>query len=330
MLYIEYLFQTIYDLDFQSWIRGLNGLEEWEKNLEFGEASLNTSAKSELARARFILGLISLHNFWYELAIEQFEKAQELEKSENGRDFPMAMWGAAMSTTWILWQHSDCKKGEKYLKSIPNNRPWLTDFEEAMVQTGYELYPPGMTDCTKEDTQTDREIRLMEAMQKVVNKFPEEVEPKLFFGAAKLATLAHDNCRGPDGRLTSKCMKEQSKARRVFADLYQDNPKHTGLIHYIIHAYDEPSVYEEANRKFVQEMKNPMHQEDHAAALGIKASNDYMELAKSSCHGLHMPSHIYIRLGAWNMSLNSNLLSIKVHNLNGKAFESIAGFTIFS
>ena len=53
-------------------------------------------------------------------------------------------------------------------------------------------------------------------------------------------------------------------------------------------------------------------EENHPASLGIKASYDYLNIASSSCHGLHMPSHIFMRLGNWNMSLKSNLLSIKV------------------
>ena len=303
---------NLHNLDFKAWIRGLDGLEEWEKNLDFGEAELKTSARSEIARARFILGLISLHNFWYDFAIELFEKAEEDEIKESGRSFPMAMWGAAMSTMHILWQFSECKKAEAYLNRIPSQRPWISDFEEAMVETAFELYPPGMNDCTKDDTQPEREIRLMKAMQKVVEKFPEEVEPKLFFAASKLATLAHDNCKDADGKLTSKCIGEQTEARNLFARLYDEHPKHTGLIHYITHAFDEPEIFKEGNRQFVEQMRIPIEQKDHPAALGIKAADDYMELAKSSCHGLHMPSHIYIRLGAWEKSLNSNLLSIKV------------------
>ena len=240
-----------------------------------------------------------------------FEKAEKDEIRETGRNFPMAMWGAAMATTQILWQSSDCKKGGAYLKKIPKDRPWLTEFEEAMVQTGFELYPLGMNDCNTEDTQTEREIRLMKAMQKVVGSFPEEVEPKLFFGAAKLATIAHDNCKDSTGKLTSKCIKDQDDARKLLAELYKQIPKHTGLIHYVIHAYDEPEVYKMANKNFAQKMIH-IDQKNHPAALGIRAARDYMNLAKSSCHGLHMPSHIYIRLGAWKKSLNSNTLSFKV------------------
>ena len=63
---------------------------------------------------------------------------------------------------------------------------------------------------------------------------------------------------------------------------------------------------------FVKKMKTPYEQSDHAASMGIKAAKNYAKVANSSCHALHMPSHIFIRLGDWKNSLESNLVSIKV------------------
>ena len=65
------------------WLDTVNCLEDWEKNLQLGDAYLSTSAKSECARARFTIGLLSLHNFQYEMSIEMFEKAEAAEMSES-------------------------------------------------------------------------------------------------------------------------------------------------------------------------------------------------------------------------------------------------------
>ena len=100
----------------EAWLDTVDCLEDWEKNLQLGDAYLDTSAKSKCARARFTIGLLALHNFQFDLAIEMFEKAEEDEKVETGRSFPMAMWGAAMATTQILWTSSDCEKEESILK----------------------------------------------------------------------------------------------------------------------------------------------------------------------------------------------------------------------
>ena len=53
----------------------------------------------------------------------------------------MAMWGAAMATMQILWQYSDCQKGTKYLKRIEKDRDWVTEKENAYIETGFALYP---------------------------------------------------------------------------------------------------------------------------------------------------------------------------------------------
>ena len=107
-----------------------------------------------MARARFTIGLLLLHNFAYDLAIEEFERAGADEEADSGRPFPMALWGAAQATMSILWQYSNCIKGQRYLNQLPDPLPsWLTDFELDMVKTGFELYPPGLKDCEVEDTQ---------------------------------------------------------------------------------------------------------------------------------------------------------------------------------
>ena len=80
-----------------------------------GDADLDTSAKSECAKARFRIGFLALHNFQFDLALEMFEQAEEDEKAEIGRSYPMAMWGATMATMQILWQYSDCVKGKEFL-----------------------------------------------------------------------------------------------------------------------------------------------------------------------------------------------------------------------
>ena len=108
----------------KAWLQTVPGLENWEKNLRLGDAYLNTTAKSEVARARFTLGLLCLHNFMYDHAIEFFEKAQSDEILFSGRQYPMAMWGAVMATKQMLWQFSNCTKGKYYLQNIEKHYNW--------------------------------------------------------------------------------------------------------------------------------------------------------------------------------------------------------------
>ena len=286
-----------------AWLAGVECLEDWERNLSLGDARLDTSAQSECARARFLIGLLALHNFQYELAKEEFEKADKAEQEESGRSYPMAMWGAAMATTMILWQYSDCETGTKYMqRTNAENADWITEEEKAYIQTGFALYPKDL--ACKEDKQTDREKRLMEAMEKMKKRFPDETEAALFYAVSSAAVASQNPC--------NDCPKPDQKTITALKALEKKYPTHSGPIHYIIHVYDTPELYAEGNRQFLDQMVELKDQTNHAAEFGIKAADHYPIVANSSCHALHMPSHIYIRLGDWKKSLESNLISIKV------------------
>ena len=288
-----------------AWLAGVECLEDWEKNLSLGDAHLDTSAQSQCARARFLIGLLALHNFQYELAQEEFSKAEKAERDESGgaRGYPMAIWGGAMATTMILWSSGDCNKGKEYLHNLPDGDiPGITEKEKAYIQTGFALYPKDVP-CDQ-DTQNMREQRLQKAMKEISEKYPEETEAALFYAASSQAVLAQKPCK--------ECPKPDLKTLEVLQALEKKHPTHSGLIHYIIHVFDTPELYLEGNREFLQNMIKQSDQPNHAAAFGIKAADHYPQVATSSCHALHMPSHVYIRLGDWKKSLDSNLLSIKV------------------
>ena len=288
----------------RAWYQTVECLEDWEKNLNLGDAFIKTSAKSECARAKFTLGLLCLHNFQYDLAMEFFEAAESEEQSSSGRSYPMAMWGAAMATTQILWQSSNCKKGKEYLEKIPKEHKWIFPQEQAFIETGFALYPKHLK-CDKDNVA--REKRFMKAMGQVLEKYPKETEPNLFYGVSKAAVSGHT------GMSDSEKNKQMKDARSTLENLYKKHPTHSGLIHYLNHMFDTPELYLKGNEKFLNSQVNPTDQKGHAAALGIKAATEYLQVAPSSCHGLHMPSHIFMRLGDWEMSLRSNLLSIKVN-----------------
>ena len=292
-----------------AWLDTVNCLDNWEKNLRLGDAYLSTSARSECARARFTIGLLTLHNFQYELAIEMFEKAEAAEMSESGRSYPMAMWGAAMATTQILWQSSDCEKGKKYLQRIPKGVDWITEKEKAYIQTGFALYPRGIK-C-EEDDQFARERRFMNAMENVTKLYPEETEAALFHAVSSAAVAAQTPCIGKNCPKTKK-ENQKKKAINELRTLEKKLPTHSGLIHYTIHVFDSPELYIAGNRKFLRQMIKPTEQTNHMASMGIRAADRYTQVARSSCHALHMPSHIYMRIGNWKKSLESNLLSIEV------------------
>merc|ERR1719209_377622 len=284
----------------KAWLDKIECLEQWEKNLQLGDAYLATSAKSECAIARFTLGLLALHNFQYELAAEMFEKAEDNERQYSGRGYPMAMWGAAMSTTQILWSSAECEKGKKYLKKIPKKMDWITEKENAYIKTGYAFYPKSLT-CAQDDDQFVKEKRIFKSFQKLTTRFPEETEAALFYAVALTATLKHDK----------KKTDKFEKTKNLLEELELNNPTHPGLIHYTIHLLDTPVLFYKGNTRFLDEMIEPIEQKDHAASVARRAADNYLKVATSGCHALHMPSHIYMRFGNWSRALDSNLVSIK-------------------
>ena len=214
-----------------------------------------------------------------------------------------------MATTQILWQNSDCEKGMEFLNKIPKGVDWTTEKENSYIQTGFALYPRDLK-CA-EDDQFARERRFMNAMENVTNLFPEESEAALFYAVASAAVAAQSPCIGKNCPKTKKEYQKR-KAINTLRALEKELPTHSGLIHYTIHLFDSPELYIEGIRKFLRQRIMPTEQRIHQASMGIRAADKYTQVAKSSCHALHMPSHIYMRIGNWKKSLESNLLSIEV------------------
>ncbi len=87
--------------------------------------------------------------------------------------------------------------------------------------------------------------------------------------------------------LLTKSYANQRKAGDILNAIYPNEPEHPGIVHYIIHTYDYPSL----------------------AELALPAARKYASIAPASAHAQHMPSHIFTRLGLWDESINSNLTS---------------------
>ena len=115
-------------------------------------------------------------------------------------------------------------------------------------------------------------------MEKIYADYPNDKEAAIFYA------LALDGAADP----ADKSLTNQRKAGAILTALSPDQPYHPGIVHYIIHSYDYPEL----------------------AALALPAARKYASIAPSSAHALHMPSHIFTRLGLWDDCINSNLASI--------------------
>jgi tetratricopeptide (TPR) repeat protein len=113
-----------------------------------------------------------------------------------------------------------------------------------------------------------------EAMKAVYDEFPEDPEAAIFYGRAIVANAPP----------TDMTFARQIHAGEIMEPLFEKYPDHPGLAHYIIHAFDAPAV----------------------ARHGLEAARRYAAIAPAAPHALHMPSHIFTRLGYWDESIETN------------------------
>jgi hypothetical protein len=113
-----------------------------------------------------------------------------------------------------------------------------------------------------------------DAMAAAAQHNPDDAESQIFYALSLLATASPQD----------KTHQNQKTAARILEPLYRQYPQHPGLAHYLIHAYDNAEL----------------------AQQGLKAAREYSEIAPSAPHALHMPSHIFTRLGMWKESARSN------------------------
>src|SRR5438552_1984449 len=198
----------------------------------------------------------------------------------------MAYWGVAMCNYHPLWTPPEAPeliKGAKALAiaaSIHDKTKRESDYINALAV----FYKDWNT--VKYHV---RCIQYEKAMEAVYKKYPEDKEAAIFYA------LALDASADP----LDKAYANQIKAGNILNALYPNEPHHPGIIHYIIHTYDNPEL----------------------AHLALPAARKYAAVAPASAHAQHMPSHIFVRLGLWDDCINSNLASIE----SAKCYAESAG-----
>ena len=141
---------------------------------------------------------------------------------------------------------------------------------------------------------TPQKARLLayrNAMEDVAAKYPEDHEATIFYALA-LAVTADPG---------DKTYADQLKAGTILQELFEEEPTHPGLAHYIIHAYDVPSL----------------------AGRSLIAARRYSRIAPDAPHALHMPSHTFTRLGYWQASIDSNVAAAAAARRQGQTAEEL-------
>ena len=233
----------------------------------FGDVSFALSCRYDL-RETFNLGLSLMHSFEYAEAEKAFVSVLDQDP-----ECLMAYWGIAMSILnhpLSFKQNSkSLERGEKLLKvaqTLTPNNEREKDYIDAVT-----VY---FNDWQNLDTKT-RKLNYESKMEELYNKYPGDVETAVFYSLAVLATAD----------LNDKSYTKQKKSGKILEKLFETNPNHPGIAHYIIHNYDSPEL----------------------AHLALNTARKYAVIAPASAHAQHMPSHIFTRLGLWNESIKSNI-----------------------
>jgi tetratricopeptide (TPR) repeat protein len=251
---------------------------------QVGDVDFQVSCDPTL-QGEFDRGLALLHSFFYPEARRVFE-----EIARKDPDCAMAHWGVAMTYYHPLWAAPDStelaqgqaaveravaarKQNEHERAYITAIQAYYKGLDEPLAEVAPTLscHAPGVTDYK------GRAVCFRREMEKVVARYPDDVDANAFYALALVGTAPPGD---PD-------LKQQKQAADILEKWYAVQPNHPGLIHYLIHSYDYPAL----------------------APKGLSAARSYASIAPWVPHALHMPSHIFTRLGMWKESIESNLAS---------------------
>ncbi len=218
------------------------------------------------SQAPFARAVALLHSFWYDEAEKVFAAVAAADPS-----CAMAHWGVAMSLYHPIWAAptpAEVTRGRAAVdKAVAAGAP--TEREKAYVAAVASFFENADT----VDHRT-RATAYEKAMERASRQFPEDREAAIFYSLALLGTASP----------ADKTYINQKKAGEILNRVLPQQPDHPGVSHYLIHSFDYPQL----------------------AALALPAARNYSKIAESSPHALHMPSHIFVRLGLWDDSIAAN------------------------
>jgi hypothetical protein len=210
-----------------------------------------------------------MHSFWYGEAEKAFKRIAAKDSS-----CAMAHWGVAMANYHPLWAPptpDELRNGKAAAEKAMSMNAG-SDRERAYIEAVNAFYA-----SAESKDHGSRAKAYEEAMAGVAAKYPKDDEAQIFYSLAMLGTASPGD----------KTYANQKKAAEILNRILSKQPAHPGIAHYIIHSYDYPAL----------------------APLALSAARAYAKIAPGSPHALHMPSHIFTRLGLWDESISSNIAS---------------------
>ncbi len=241
---------------------------------DVGEVRIDNTGSPEAQQA-FLHGLAQLHNFEFDFAAADFREAQRIDP-----EFALAYWGEAMSHNHPIWMQQDRDAALQILNqyapsATARQTKAVTELERNLLAAIDILYGDGEKQA--------RDDLYSAEMARLFARYPDNVEIASFYALAIMGS-AHE---GRDFGL-------YMQAAAILQSFRNDYPRHPGVVHYLIHATDDP-----------------IH-----APLGLKAAQAYADIAPNAAHAQHMTTHIFLALGDWEGVINANTRATDLMNAN--------------
>jgi hypothetical protein len=244
------------------------------------ETSCNNAAQKEFNHA-----VALLHSFQFSRAIEGFNAVLADDQTCG-----IAYWGMALSD-WSNPFAANLKDRAQLENGRQNAQRGQatgakTTREQAYITAVSKLYAD-----FENTSQRSRQLAYRDAMRDVAAKYPEDHEAQIFYA---LSLAASED-------LSDKTHASRLEAGAILEKLFEAEPDHPGLAHYIIHTYDVPELADRA----------------------LVAARRYSLIAPDAPHALHMPSHTFTRTGFWQESIDANIAATAAARRDGQTAEEL-------
>lgn len=248
-----------------------------------GKVSFPNSC-SEKVKPKLERGVAMLHSFWYSAGTKLFE-----ELIVEDPQCAIAAWGLAsiLMSNPLAGQGASPAAAKKATEALEWARKVRagTQRERDYIDAVSVYYE----DFANRGERA-RQVARAAAYEKLAATYPQDDEAQIFLALYTAGTQSQ----------ADQTYAAYLKAAGILEGQFKKYPNHPGVAHYLIHSYDAPPI----------------------AAKGLVAARRYAGIAPDAPHALHMPSHIFTRVGSWEESTATNKRSMEVAKKGGEADEA--------
>jgi tetratricopeptide (TPR) repeat protein len=257
--------------------------EEDEAKGQLGKVAFQTSCDPKV-QAQFLRGVAMLHSFWYSAAEKTFRDVLVQDPS-----CAIATWGIAsiLMSNPLSGVGASPKGAEQSQLAIAQGR--LIGAKTQRERDYIEAVAAYYEDWSNRPERARQQARA-KAYEALAARYPDDDEAQIFYALYLAGTQLQ----------TDQTYSAYLKAAAILEKQFIKYPDHPGVAHYLIHSYDAPPI----------------------AQQGLTAARRYASIAPAAPHALHMPSHIFTRVGAWEESAATNARSAEAAKKGGEPDEA--------